>query len=1303
MPTQLTRQCQPADPAQNPPGPCKATFTANGRAGNQKLLGGGMVALQADEPLADAYSWEVTSSPPSCDYLLTGATQPQARLVLPGPGAYVVQLTVTKGACSAQHRVILWVATAVNLYRLPASSEPLRFDGKAEWAGDLAAALLNLDVNLPTPAQKAALEEANQPGAGNPFATLRDLGGSPGPSSGDLTADELAAIRAAEQPDENNRFVTDSDRKKLSPTAEQKAALDEAAGPDEDNPFVTESRLQALAPTPDQKAALDEAEEPSRANAFITNSLLERLVPTPEQRGALDRSEAPATGNPFVTESRLSDLELPLDQRAALNRAWDPSVENPFATVSHVQAFAPSADQRAALSHAVEPKADNPFVTLAHLQDYAPTPDQRGALNRAVDPAWDNPFVTERRLAEAAPTPDQRAALNRAADPGWDNPLVTASHLHRFMPTPEQKEALDSAQSPDADNPFVTASRLKELAPTANQKAGLDAADAPGASNPFVTRSSVPSPQLTDAELDAIQHAQAPGSDNPFITRSALPPDELAPALKAALVAADQPGKDNPFVTRSALPPDELTPEQKAALAAAEAPGAHNPFITRSVLPAGPVPGQWPLGLSDTQDAALDAADAFPDPHKPGAENPFVTRSMLTDGAASCDLSEEQCAAIQAASSYADPHKPDAGNPFVTQSMLPDDPAPPVWPIGLTAAQDAALDAADAFPDPHKPGAGNPFVTQSMLPGDPPPLVWPIGLTAAQDAALDAADAFPDPHKPGAGNPFVTQSMLPDDPAPSAWPIGLTAAQDAALDAAEAFPDPHKPSAENPFVTRSMLTGGDASCDLSDDQCAAIRAASSFPDPHKPDAANPFVTQTMLPNDPAPTQWPIGLSLAQDDALDAAEAYPGHTPGLLNPFLTQSRWDETAPTLPQKAALDAASAHPVHPPSANNPLATLADLGQAGFTTRVVAAGSLDLQANTAGPTVGGLKVVATTAASGLATLSFDGYTHNRADHYLVKALPINGQAGVKLDSLTVAQLVEFTAQGFVLHMAQPLAGATNLGRCMIEVSEMLEAAAPAETRLEQAIRLYYALIQQQRYGDAWPMASQRYRNAHGQRTFDWTQAEQAIPGFDVNIRKYWSELVLHLNRNGARLDAAAVQNFWYRVFHLSAAGGDPHPNSPVAWQESRLDQDLNRLGTGVWHVNEKDGREKNPDWYRCVVYSGKPPAWPNPGAPIAWSGDFQLPAKGNEQAITIELNPVSRPLDLAGFTRGWQASGPAKVKALQRVSASAGRATYDLDLHDVAAGRDRRLQVKYERGGPGVEGHSRFDYWLFTDETVLP
>ena len=79
--------------------------------------------------------------------------------------------------------MILWVATPVRLYRLPASSETLRFDGKPEWPGDLAKALLEVDHNLPTPAQKAAMDQANQPGEGNPFATLRDVdGGSAGRS-----------------------------------------------------------------------------------------------------------------------------------------------------------------------------------------------------------------------------------------------------------------------------------------------------------------------------------------------------------------------------------------------------------------------------------------------------------------------------------------------------------------------------------------------------------------------------------------------------------------------------------------------------------------------------------------------------------------------------------------------------------------------------------------------------------------------------------------------------------------------------------------------------------------------------------------------------------------------------------------------------------------------------------------------------------------------------------------------------------------------------------------------------------------
>lgn len=267
----------------------------------------------------------------------------------------------------------------------------------------------------------------------------------------------------------------------------------------------------------------------------------------------------------------------------------------------------------------------------------------------------------------------------------------------------------------------------------------------------------------------------------------------------------------------------------------------------------------------------------------------------------------------------------------------------------------------------------------------------------------------------------------------------------------------------------------------------------------------------------------------------------------------------------------------------------------------------------------------------------------------------------------------------------------------------MLMVTPPSETELEQAIRLYYSLVRQRRYEDAWPMVSQRYRDSHRQTTYVSSQQERAIAGFDVNIRGYWGELVLVLQRAGATLNSAAVQNFWYRIVHLSGAGGQTHSQTPLAWDKSHLGQDGTRPNMGVWHVLQQDGREQNSDWYRCLIYSGEPPDWPDPGKPIAWSSDFQLPAKGNEQVITVELNPVSQPLDFAGFKAQWTATGPASIKVLRRESATPTHATYDLDLLYTDTNLLKRIQYKYERGGLGAQGHIRFNYWQFVEETVLP
>ncbi|MCP4711202.1 MAG: hypothetical protein GY869_21490, partial [Planctomycetes bacterium] len=51
MTTNLTGDCQAAE--------CQATFTINGKGGDQKFSHGCVVTLQADEKEADTYLWEL--------------------------------------------------------------------------------------------------------------------------------------------------------------------------------------------------------------------------------------------------------------------------------------------------------------------------------------------------------------------------------------------------------------------------------------------------------------------------------------------------------------------------------------------------------------------------------------------------------------------------------------------------------------------------------------------------------------------------------------------------------------------------------------------------------------------------------------------------------------------------------------------------------------------------------------------------------------------------------------------------------------------------------------------------------------------------------------------------------------------------------------------------------------------------------------------------------------------------------------------------------------------------------------------
>jgi hypothetical protein len=147
-------------------------------------------------------------------------------------------------------------------------------------------------------------------------------------------------------------------------------------------------------------------------------------------------------------------------------------------------------------------------------------------------------------------------------------------------------------------------------------------------------------------------------------------------------------------------------------------------------------------------------------------------------------------------------------------------------------------------------------------------------------------------------------------------------------------------------------------------------------------------------------------------------------------------------------------------------------------------------------PTLGELLVVDRQPDLGLATVSFASYSVERRGRYVVKALPVvTAPVSAPQQALHV-QLVGFSEGGFVLQMSQPSARAFALGRCMVEVSEILTET--SAVTLEEAIQLYYRLVQQQRYAEAWPMLAPEFREAEQWANLDtyradWQQSGPAI------------------------------------------------------------------------------------------------------------------------------------------------------------------------------------------------------------------
>ena len=155
---------------------CNADFTIAGEHANKTVSAGENVVLQADDTEATTYRWEVTTSPSGSPFTLEDENKPTANLTVQQQGcACLIQLTVTKGQCQHQARRRVWITTPHHGYRLPTPGDTARFNGDDAWAGDLVQVLRDVDSNLPTDNQKAALDAAPEPSASNAFVTQSKL------------------------------------------------------------------------------------------------------------------------------------------------------------------------------------------------------------------------------------------------------------------------------------------------------------------------------------------------------------------------------------------------------------------------------------------------------------------------------------------------------------------------------------------------------------------------------------------------------------------------------------------------------------------------------------------------------------------------------------------------------------------------------------------------------------------------------------------------------------------------------------------------------------------------------------------------------------------------------------------------------------------------------------------------------------------------------------------------------------------------------------------------------------------------
>ena len=298
-----------------------AEFTLNGKSVNLAVNTGQAVALQASDPEANAYRWQVEASPTGCRFQLTGESQVTASLTPQDPGTYVVRLKVGVNGQEAQAGHIVWAVTPRHGYRLPATGEPLRFNGDGEWGGDLARAMLDLDAGLLSPELLAALAAAQDPSQANPFITQRNCPAEKPPPSGPSASLSRSAMgwierkRTATTPPAPPMPSSRTARWRLNCLADLPRPTGPSASPScSAMGWIKRKRTSTTPPAPPMPSSRKPSWRPScpadrpRPTGLSASP---RSSTRASRQPKNDLPHAPGATNAFVTQSKLVS-ELPL-------------------------------------------------------------------------------------------------------------------------------------------------------------------------------------------------------------------------------------------------------------------------------------------------------------------------------------------------------------------------------------------------------------------------------------------------------------------------------------------------------------------------------------------------------------------------------------------------------------------------------------------------------------------------------------------------------------------------------------------------------------------------------------------------------------------------------------------------------------------------------------------------------------------------------------------------------------------------------------------------------------------------------